>query len=127
MSTIMSIGQTPNLEKSALEFVGKKGIDGLKLSGGDEWQVYPIRDETETLLFQWAQKRKFPVLGVCRGFQVIQRCTGGKITAKNDHIHRAARHILHLSDRLTNQEYHGFDNPFRPTHANLLITEQIYC
>lgn len=68
-------------------------IDGLYLAGGDD--VSPLtygeapvknlgvtikrRDDFEIALFQRARKSKMPVLGICRGFHMINICMGGSI------------------------------------------------
>ena len=68
-------------------------IDGLLLPGG--WDVDPARygekpdpkvgdtdpelDETEIQLFQLARNEKVPVLGICRGQQVINVAMGGTL------------------------------------------------
>lgn len=69
-------------------------IDGLLLTGGDEGvnpQLYgenpvkelecicPERDEYETYLFDQAIKRSLPVLGVCRGMQLMNVAAGGSL------------------------------------------------
>lgn len=65
------------------------GIDGLVLAGGedihpDRWggqedpnQTYdPLRDGSEISLYQRARKAKIPVLGICRGLQLIAVAEG---------------------------------------------------
>jgi len=68
-------------------------IDGLYLAGGDD--VSPLtygeapvqklgttikqRDDFEIALFDRAFKHKMPVLGICRGFHMINICMGGSI------------------------------------------------
>jgi putative glutamine amidotransferase len=69
------------------------GLDGLLLPGG--WDVDPARygekpddkvgdidpelDETEIRLFKEARERGLPVLGICRGQQVINVAMGGSL------------------------------------------------
>lgn len=65
------------------------GIDGLVLAGGEDihpnrWggqedpnQTYdPLRDASEISLYQRARKAKIPVLGICRGLQLIAVAEG---------------------------------------------------
>jgi putative glutamine amidotransferase len=83
--------------------------DGLVLSGGIDIhpgfynsknfvypnmpkQLYEKRDAFEISLFKSAQQRKIPVLGVCRGLQLINCILGGNLqqdmAAKNS-VHKA--------------------------------------
>ena len=68
-------------------------LDGLLFSGGGDihsawWNeslhpqarnIVPIRDEYEIALLQEALKRDLPILGVCRGMQVLTVATGGAL------------------------------------------------
>ena len=51
-------------------------FDGLLLSGGNSLAAYggtsPTRDDVERYLLEWAIRQQTPVLGVCRGMQLIQ-------------------------------------------------------
>lgn len=55
-------------------------IDGLILSNGNDWGESPERDETETKLVSYCREREVPILGVCRGFQVLNILFGGTLT-----------------------------------------------
>jgi putative glutamine amidotransferase len=68
-------------------------LDGLFLPGGIDMQpstygeqpdpllqrVDPARDETELQLARWAIEDRLPVLGVCRGAQLINVAAGGTL------------------------------------------------
>jgi putative glutamine amidotransferase len=87
-------------------------VDGLLLPGG--WDVDPSfygesrddkvgetdpeLDETELELFRQAREREIPVLGICRGQQVINVALGGSLVQHlEDHDVRAQgrRHLAH--------------------------------
>ena len=87
-------------------------LDGLLLPGG--WDVDPSfygekpdekvgpidheLDETELRLFRQARERKLPVLGICRGQQVINVAMGGSLLQHiEDHEVRAhgRSHLAH--------------------------------
>jgi putative glutamine amidotransferase len=67
------------------------GVDGLLLSGGEDidpvWycmdpvpqlgDVDPARDRFEFALFTTARERGLPVLGICRGLQLVNVAMGG--------------------------------------------------
>ena len=44
---------------------------GIVLSGGNNIGEYPNRDLTEKNLLNFAMKRRIPVLGICRGMQML--------------------------------------------------------
>lgn len=85
---------TPNTGKRIETFLHAFPVAGLVLSGGDDWGVFPQRDMTEELLFHWAVRRSLPVLGVCRGAQVINRLMGGKTRTGFDEKHVRTRHTV---------------------------------
>jgi putative glutamine amidotransferase len=47
------------------------------LSNGNDWGEYPVRDQTELAVIQCALKAGIPLLGVCRGLQVLNVYFGG--------------------------------------------------
>jgi putative glutamine amidotransferase len=76
------------------------GIEGVLLSGGNDLCGLPgasgeaaERDRSEALLLDLAHARRWPVLGVCRGFQMLNRYLGGTLTAVEGHV--AMRHALY--------------------------------
>jgi putative glutamine amidotransferase len=67
----------PNVTEAALALCERVGIGGLVLTGGNDLAVLggdaPERDAVENALLDLAERRRLPVLGVCRGMQVIQQ------------------------------------------------------
>jgi gamma-glutamyl-gamma-aminobutyrate hydrolase PuuD len=60
--------------------------DVLIMSGGDDPGDGTARDRTEAALLEWALAENLPVLGVCRGMQVINRHFGGKESPVKGHV-----------------------------------------
>lgn len=68
-------------------------IDGLILSGGHDinpynygqepsqkiGETFPERDIYEMILLEESKKREIPILGICRGFQLINVAAGGTL------------------------------------------------
>lgn len=68
-------------------------IDGLILSGGHDvspinygeephqklGEICPERDRYDYFLYRKAKERGIPILGICRGIQVINTCEGGTL------------------------------------------------
>lgn len=77
------------------------GIEGLLLTGGNDLSILPgagnpapERDQTEAALLDAAKERNLPVLGVCRGMQMINHWLGGQLVPVEGHT--AVRHGLKL-------------------------------
>lgn len=62
------------------------------LSGGNDIGEYPQRDTTERFLLSWAQHNELPVLGICRGMQMITVWAGGELQKRDGHV--GTRHQL---------------------------------
>jgi N5-(cytidine 5'-diphosphoramidyl)-L-glutamine hydrolase len=70
----------PNVVDVALAMFDHPAVAGLVLTGGNDLAALggdaPERDATENALLDAAKSRRLPVIGVCRGMQVIQqRCS----------------------------------------------------
>jgi gamma-glutamyl-gamma-aminobutyrate hydrolase PuuD len=78
----------------------------IVLSGGNDIGKFPARDQTETFLLNHAQRLSLPVLGICRGMQMMAHTVGGRLDRVEDHI--GTRH--HLSGILEGSvnSYHAW-------------------
>jgi N5-(cytidine 5'-diphosphoramidyl)-L-glutamine hydrolase len=78
----------PNSVDAALTICEQVG--GIVLTGGNDLAAYggdaPDRDETETALLDFAERRNLPVLGVCRGMQMIQHRFGTRLKQVDGHV-----------------------------------------
>jgi len=102
----------PNAGPDAVDFVRGWDAQALLLTGGDDWGKYPHRDETERLLFEWAAQNRLPIIGVCRGAQVINRLLGGTCRPGPAEVHVAATHPVTLAD--------GSRDRVNSFHANVI-------
>ena len=59
---------------------------GIVLSGGNDIGEFPERDKTEFFLIDYAVKNKIPLLGICRGFQMLAKWDGGNLIRFDNHI-----------------------------------------
>lgn len=101
-------------ERSAADYAA--GIDGLLLAGGTDIHpgAYggsyraelthdpdPARDRLELALVREARRRDLPVLGICRGFQVLNVAYGGTLDQHRPHRDLPAAPVQGLRVQVT--------------------------
>lgn len=67
-------------------------IDGLLLTGGNDLGTYPKRDQIERHLLKQSLERNIPIIGICRGMQLIADWFGAKLVSGNKSLHCGTRH-----------------------------------
>jgi len=96
----------PNVGRGAARrFCEQWGINRLILTGGEDPGTSPARDATEHDLLAWAQEHAIPLLGICRGMQVMTVLAGGRLRPVVGHVrtrHRLAGEFAHNVN-----SYHG--------------------
>jgi len=74
-------------------------VDGLILAGGADYGAVPDRDAFEIALAQAAMEEDVPLLGVCRGMQLMNLARGGTL-------------ISHLPDVLGHEDHRRVPGAF---------------
>ena len=112
----------PNRTDLALRIVREMGLEGLLISGGNDLEglpgataVAPERDACEAALLDHFAAHDLPVLGVCRGLQMMTMHYGGRLRRVSDHVRvmhalttTAAAADTPLHDGLKVNSFHGW-------------------
>ena len=61
-------------------------IQGIILSGGNDIGQYKIRDNIELNLINYSFKNKMPLLGICRGMQILAKWKGVETIPVKGHV-----------------------------------------
>jgi len=101
----------PNVREAALALCEGAGIAGLVLTGGNNLTVLggdaPERDAVENALLDLAEQRGLPVLGVCRGMQIIQQRCAIPLRRVEGHVTR--HQVIRVDGKPTGvNSYHRF-------------------
>jgi N5-(cytidine 5'-diphosphoramidyl)-L-glutamine hydrolase len=101
----------PNVIEVAMALCANADVTGLVLTGGNDLAALggdaPERDAVENALLDWAERRGLPVLGVCRGMQVIQQRCAIPLRPVEGHVTR--RQIICVDGEPTEvNSYHRF-------------------
>lgn len=77
----------PNrLGKKLTAWLEKVSPDGFLLSGGEDIGDFPERDHAECEMVSYARARLLPVLGICRGMQMLAHTEGVPIIKIPNHV-----------------------------------------
>lgn len=98
----------PNIGDRIVKILESIKFSGFILTGGDDWGIFPERDLTETAIYNFAEKYAIPVLGICRGAQLINTFFNGVNSVITDHV--GTRHNIFLCNRKKRQvnSFHNY-------------------
>ena len=101
----------PNIGEEIIKYIDTWGINAFILSGGEDLGISDERDETESMIFKYSLKENLPVLGICRGCQLVYKLIGGSIEKKNDEFskfHTANYHEVIIGKKIKKvNSYHS--------------------
>ena len=86
----------PNEGRSTVRRFEGWNLNALILSGGNDIGAEPLKDETDHALLEHALAHDLPVLGICRGLQVMQWFFGGPLSPANAREHVACDHAIEV-------------------------------
>ena len=87
----------PNTMENVLSFLEDMQVQGLILSGGDNIGDSQDRDKTEQKIINYSFEKKIPLIGICRGMQVINTFFGGTIEGLENSKHVGDPHLVSLN------------------------------
>lgn len=93
-------------------------IHGFILTGGNDIGDFPNRDKTETFLINFALKSGFPLLGICRGMQLLGHISNVKLKPLENHV--GVRHEIFGEIFGFVNSYHNFSLDICPDEYDIL-------
>jgi putative glutamine amidotransferase len=101
----------PNCANLVRPLLDKIGVTGILLTGGNDLAslggTAPERDEAEAALLGYARAFDVPLLGVCRGMQMIQAMCGVALQRVDGHV--APKQVIEFEgERILVNSYHNF-------------------
>ena len=115
----------PNYLKNLDLFLEKFDFDLLILSGGDNIGDSKERDHTEKRIIDYSIKEKIPVLGICRGMQVLNNFFSGTLEKTFDKKHVATRHTINFLNPLFTKEFQNSSIDVNSFHNNIIKHENL--
>lgn len=117
-------------------FDKKDKPSGIIFSGGNDLnflkkrKINKIRDEFELKFLKIALDNKIPILGVCRGFQLVANFFNGEIIRKNGHV--KTNHNLQVNNDIFGihiknikvNSFHNFTVNSLPEFFEIIVRDQ---
>ena len=110
-NTLVRMPSPNNLQPILENWLNTVKIDAILLSGGNDIGDVERRDLTEKYLLAWAEKNRKPVLGICRGMQMMGVCKGVKLVKVDGHV--GTHHNLQMvnsNDQISSVAVNSYHN-----------------
>lgn len=110
----------PNLGRKTVEYAKYHNIEALILTGGNDIGSSNCRDVSENELLNFAASNNLPILGICRGLQLLYKQSGGELVESADMKHVATRHHIDITTRTPFEHSDGAGFEVNSYHTTLL-------
>ena len=111
----------PELVRNWLEVVSPQA---MILTGGEDFGTVAKRDETEMRIIE-ESAGKIPILGVCRGAQVLNHWMFGKNSKQETAGHVALNHYVQIDDPLVAQKIGNHQILVNSFHHNVIKRHEL--
>jgi putative glutamine amidotransferase len=111
----------PNMLNDTKSYLAEMQLDAIILSGGDNKGDNPDRDKTEKEILEFSIEKQIPILGVCRGMQVINYFFGGSQITSGDLLHVGKDHQIIFQDQNFVNYYDSKKIHVNSYHHNLIL------
>jgi gamma-glutamyl-gamma-aminobutyrate hydrolase PuuD len=104
-----------------IDLISTLNIDGIVLSGGNDIGLYEVRDKMEGFLIELAMSKEIPLLGICRGMQMLANNAGCKLVKIPNHssvIHKILGENIRLVNSFHNYGLQDCPKNFRVTYKS---------
>ncbi len=119
--TISNFYNNPDIFLNSFKF------SAIILTGGNDIGKFPRRDKLENNLIKYSIRKKVPLLGICRGMQMINRFFKGKLVKIDNHV-KVKHLILNVKSKkkLVVNSYHNYAIYEKTMHKNLLVLHRCF-
>jgi putative glutamine amidotransferase len=114
----------PNALSNTESFLEELQLDGIILSGGSDIGVDIERDKTEKKILEYGVKNNLPILGVCRGMQIINDFFNGEIMKAENNEHVNLDHSISIIDQ-TFSNIFGNEISVNSYHKNMIYQNNL--
>ena len=114
----------PNKLKDIDEYISTLNLDGIVLSGGDNIGEFPERDKTEIRIIDYSTRNNIPILGVCRGMQLINDFFNGK-NVRSDNLNHVGKYHSVKVKNSNFKDILGEELEVNSFHNNLIKKEDV--
>lgn len=117
----------PNVNANQEDFlkllVNKLSPHGIVLSGGNNVGDYVKRDKLEYELINISLNKKIPLIGICRGMQLINTYFGGTLKIIKDHVNKK-HFVSNLNNHFEVNSFHDFTIDNQPKELKTFLTAE---
>ena len=111
-----------NSYKSPDSLLKTLNLSAIILSGGANFGKFPKRDNLEKALISYSIRKKIPLIGICRGMQMINKFFNGKLIKIDHHVKK--NHLIRdvkNNRKIIVNSYHNYAISEKTIHKDLLI------